>query len=81
MLSENHSLLNEFPHYKDKINTLLKHDAEFAQQVKDYDALDTEIRTLELADAPIDDITMNDLKKKRSILKDAFNKQLLSASK
>ncbi|MBE1301168.1 MAG: hypothetical protein GJ680_14830 [Alteromonadaceae bacterium] len=47
MLGENHSLLNEFPQYKDTINTLSKHDAEFAQQVKDYDALDTEIRTLE----------------------------------
>lgn len=81
MLGENHSLLNEFPHYKDTINTLSKQDAEFAQRVRDYDALDTEIRTLELVDAPIDDIAMHELKKKRTILKDTLYKQLLSASK
>ncbi|ORT48568.1 hypothetical protein ST37_17540 [Vibrio sp. qd031] len=76
MLGENHSLLHDFPEYKDQIQTLLNSDSKFAEDTKAYNALDKEIRTLELRDSPIDDIEMHRLKAQRADLKDALFHQL-----
>ena len=55
MLGEDHSLINEFPEYKDLIAQLVANDEAFAKDAKHYDGLDEEIRNLELNGAPIDD--------------------------
>lgn len=70
MLGENHSLIHEFPHHKDAIERLMQNDNEFADQVKQYNALDKEIRVLELNGAPISDHSMLQLKHDRAQLKD-----------
>ncbi|MCG9711625.1 YdcH family protein [Shewanella insulae] len=80
MLGENHSLINDFPDYQDLILKLSESDNGFAQDNKKYSALDKEIRTLELNDAPIDDSAMHQLKHDRAELKDALYQRLLDAS-
>ena len=62
MLGEDHSLVNEFPTHKDKIVGLTQSDTAFATQAKRYHLLDSEIRKLELNNAPIDDEAFHQLK-------------------
>ena len=81
MLGENHSLTNEFPDYQDIIAKLIDSDEAFAKDAKHYDALDKEIRELELNGAPIDDQAMHQLKHDRSVLKDALYQRLVNAGK
>ena len=70
MLGENHSLHHEFPEHHDKIEKLMKEDLHFKKIADEYNALDKEIRTIEQNNSPIDDISLTEMKKKRSHLKD-----------
>lgn len=79
MLGEDHSLINEFPEYRDTINHLTQNDSAFAEDAKRYHALDTEIRELELNSSPIDDQAMHQLKHDRSELKDSLYHRLANA--
>ncbi|GIU41436.1 hypothetical protein TUM4438_05720 [Shewanella sairae] len=76
MLGEDHSLIHEFPEYQDIIVKLCQSDEAFAKDTKHYNALDKEIRNLELRGAPIDDEAMHQLKHDRAVLKDALYQQL-----
>lgn len=76
MLGENHSLLNEFPEYEHTIMDLMASNNKFSKEAKTYDAIDREIRKLEMRDAPIDDIDMKKLKLQRAELKDSLHRQL-----
>tara|TARA_R110000823_G_scaffold75794_18_gene173393 strand:- start:2883 stop:3125 length:243 start_codon:yes stop_codon:yes gene_type:complete len=80
MLGEDHSLTQDFPEHLSTIKKLNSNDPEFADKAKKYNALDKEIRTLELQDAPIDDEEMLQLKHDRVVLKDWLHQQLLKAS-
>lgn len=77
MLGENHSLVNEFPDYKDIIARLSDKDEAFAKDTKRYNELDKEIRELELNRDPIDDDAMHKLKNERAELKDALYQRLV----
>ena len=81
MLGENHSLVNEFPEHKDIIVKLTKSDKSFAEDTKHYNALDKEIRMLELNGGPIDDEAMHQLKHQRAVLKDALYQRLVDEKK
>lgn len=78
MLGEDHSLVNEFPSYKDKIAELNNSNVQFSGDAARYHSLDTEIRKLELNSAPIDDETLHQMKRERAELKDALYKKLIS---
>ena len=79
MLGEDHSLVNEFPAHKDKISELNQNDSTFAMNAKRYHSLDSEIRTLELNNAPIDDEALHQLKQERAQLKDVLYLKITSA--
>ena len=79
MLGENHSLLNDFPEHKDKIDGLKNSDSDFADQAKRYHELDEQIRKLELRDSPIGDEAMHQLKQDRAELKDSLYQRVLKA--
>ena len=81
MLGENHTLVNEFPEHKDIISRLVKSDKVFAKDAQRYNALDQEIRELELDGAPIDDDAMHQLKNERAALKDALYQRLIDEKK
>ena len=79
MLGEDHSLLHEFPQYENAIAKLMAKDATFAADTKHYNALDKEIRKLELRGGPIEDTAMNRLKLERAGLKDSLYHRLTHA--
>ncbi|OIQ26407.1 YdcH family protein [uncultured Vibrio sp.] len=78
MLGESHSLLNDFPELKEVILVMTKNDESFKSDVVQYDALDKEIRKLELQDSPIADEEMHQLKHDRAELKDSLYQRLIS---
>ena len=80
MLGEDHSLVNEFPEYQEIITRLTRNDEAFAKDTNDYNALDKEIRELELNGNPIDDEAMHQLKHDRAVLKDSLYQRLLDAN-
>lgn len=77
MLGEDHSLIDEFPSFKEKIIALSSTNEVFGDDAKRYHELDKEIRALELDNAPIGDEALHKLKQERAILKDALYSQLL----
>lgn len=79
MLGEDHSLLSEFPEYKDTITALAKSDETFLDEMKQYDLLDKEIRKLELRDSPISDEEMHKMKQNRAAMKDELHVRIQSA--
>ncbi len=81
MLGEDHSLLKEFPEHQETILALTKSDESFAADTKSYNALDKEIRVLELNGSPIEDTEMHQLKHDRAALKDSLHQRIVSASK
>ena len=81
MLGEIHSLVNDFPEYRELITKLTASDGVFAKDNRQYNELDQEIRTLELNGAPIGDEEMHRLKHDRAALKDALYQRLVDAKK
>jgi len=79
MLGEDHSLINEFPSLKDKIVELNQTDSAFSVSAERYHVLDSEIRKLELNNAPIDDEALHQLKHERALLKDSLYMKIKSA--
>ncbi len=79
MLGENHSLVNEFPAYKQTIAQLIQVNKNFAANAERYHLLDTEIRQLELNNAPIDDESLHQIKHERAMLKDLLYQAILKA--
>ncbi len=76
MLGEDHSLIHEFPEYRDIVVKLSQSNQAFAKGAKHYDALDKEIRKLELQGSPINDEAMHQLKHNRVELKDSLYQRL-----
>lgn len=70
MLGENHSIHHEFPEHHDLIDKLMKEDIHFKKLADEYNQLDKEIRTIEVNGAPIEDLTFEQMKKRRIQLKD-----------
>jgi uncharacterized protein YdcH (DUF465 family) len=70
MLGESHDLLHEFPEYEEKIAELRKNNDAFHHMMDEYDWLDAHIRSLEELQNPISDFHMEEMKKRRVVLKD-----------
>jgi len=70
MLDEPHDLRREFPEYAAQIDRLKQTEVEFAKLLEEYDGLDAKIRDLEQREQPVADAYMEDLKKRRIVLKD-----------
>lgn len=81
MLGENHSLIHEFPEFKDIISSLTQSDEDFAKDAKRYDDLDKEIRELELDGVPVGDDAMHELKNERAALKDSLYQRLVATNR
>ena len=79
MLGEIHGLVNDFPELEEIVARLTKTDQAFARLNDRYNALDEEIRRLELKGAPIADDSMLALKLERAELKDTLYQSLVSA--
>ncbi|WP_391091332.1 DUF465 domain-containing protein [Vibrio sp. NH-UV-68] len=78
MLGEDHSLLKEFPEYKQTIITLAKSDDDFDSLMREYNDLDKNIRKLEMRDSPISDQEMLLMKHNRAEMKDKLHHYLVA---
>ena len=76
MLSEHHDIDHEFPEYHEKLEALVAKDQEFAAKVAEHDKIDNEIRELEELGSPVSDEHMEELKFKRTELKDVIYARL-----
>ncbi len=70
MLGEIHDVLHEFPNLEETIKELHENDAEFSQLMDDHDELDKQIRNLEEQALPTSDFHIEEMKKKRALMKD-----------
>lgn len=70
MSLEHHSLLSEFPEYKDAIHTLKTENNHFRRLFDEYHELDKEVYRIESGETPTSDDILEELKKKRLFLKD-----------
>lgn len=70
MQIEHHNLHREFPEYGDRINLLKTSDAHFSKLFNEYDALDHQVRRIEMEGSLISDAEMEAMKLKRVHLKD-----------
>ncbi len=78
MLGESHDLISEFPEFRDRIEALRSNDGNFAKLMTQYNQLDARIRRIEEFGQRIADTTMEELKKRRLILKDQLHALLSS---
>ncbi len=65
-----HELHEEFPERAEAIHALKAKNAHFARLTEEYHTLNRAIHRMETNVEPADDATIEDLKKKRLILKD-----------
>ena len=70
MQVEHHDLHHEFPELTDVIHALKTNHHHFSKLFDEYHYLTKEVERLEEEDIPVDDFTIEDLKKKRVRLKD-----------
>lgn len=80
MQVEHHDLPHEFPEFKQAIHDLKISSSHFAKLLDEYEQLTTQIEEMEDKDLPVDDFTVEEMKKKRLKLKDELY-ALLTAKK
>ena len=71
-----HSLYDEFPEYRQRINQLKHENEAFARLATTYHRIDHQVRGLEMNNIPVSDQTFEALKFKRLHLKDALYRML-----
>lgn len=72
----NHSLINEFPEYRDAIHSLKLNDNHFARIFDEYHEVDKEIHRIESGAENTSDEYLEGLKKQRLFKKDELFKIL-----
>lgn len=66
----NHDLAHEFPEHQEKMRDLKASDAHFAKLFTEYDEGNYDVKKYELGAEVISDEALEELKKKRLLLKD-----------
>ena len=80
MQVEHHELHREFPEFLEVMQTLRASDSRFSKMFDEYHSLTNEVERLEEEDVPVDDFTIEEMKKVRVKLKDKVY-QILVAHK
>ncbi len=75
-----HELHEEFPEAADTLHQLKINDAHFSRLANEYHTLNREVHRIETNVAPAADEVLEDLKKKRLLLKDQIAAMLAAAA-
>ena len=78
MQVEHHELHRDFPEFLDVMQALRASDSTFSQMFDEYHKLTSEVEQLEEEDVPVDDFTIEEMKKLRAKLKDKMYKLLVA---
>ena len=81
MQVEHHELHHEFPECIDTMQVLRKSDSYFLQLFDEYHKLTHQVEHLEEEVVPVYDFTIEEMKKKRAMLKDKMYKMLVEHKK
>ncbi|GAA4652850.1 DUF465 domain-containing protein [Kistimonas scapharcae] len=76
MLRDKHNLVDDFPEYQERIQTLKQTDESFRNLAREYHEVEHQVRGLEMQSVPTTDEHYEALKMKRVQLKDAIFNQL-----
>ena len=71
-----HTLAEEFPGQTEAIHKLKVSDERFAKLLEEYDAVNDQIHLAETNVKPVDQLTENELRKRRLEIKDAIAQAL-----
>lgn len=71
-----HSLYDDFPEYRDRINQLKLESENFFRMATEYHRIDHRVGGLEMNGIPVTDETLEELKYKRLHLKDQLFRML-----
>jgi len=74
-----HEIHEEFPEYADKMHTLKVSDEHFADLLEDYRDVNRAIHRAETEVEPVGDAHMEDMRKRRMVLKDKIYGMLTRA--
>jgi uncharacterized protein YdcH (DUF465 family) len=78
MYVEHHDLHHEFPQFGNAIHALKTSNQHFLRLFDEYHELTTKVEQLAINGIPVDDLTYEDLKKKRLKLKDELHGMLIA---
>ncbi|MDN3515416.1 MAG: YdcH family protein [Candidatus Brocadia sp.] len=76
MQHEHHDLIHEFPEYREKIHNLKMTNDHFRELFDEYHKVDKEVFRVENNIEPRSDVALEELKKRRLVLKDELFKIL-----
>ncbi|NUO10460.1 MAG: DUF465 domain-containing protein [Candidatus Brocadia sp.] len=76
MQHEHHDLIHEFPEYREKIHDLKITNDRFRELFDEYHKVDKEVFRVENNIEPRSDVALEDIKKRRLVLKDELFKML-----
>ncbi|MGH1367600.1 MAG: YdcH family protein [Maritimibacter sp.] len=74
-----HELHEEFPEFSQKMTALKTTDAHFSKLFEDYHEINRAVHRAETNVEPVDQFAEEDMRKKRSALKDELYKMLTAA--
>ena len=78
MQVEHHELQRDFPEFLDVMQALRTADGNFSRMYDEYHRLTSQVERLEEEDVPVDDFTIEEMKKSRAKLKDKMYKLLVA---
>lgn len=78
MKVDHHDLHHEFPEFADTIRELKLGNNHFARLFDEYHGLTSKVEQLEVQDVPVDDFTIEEMKKWRIKLKDELYSMLVA---
>jgi len=78
MQVEHHDLHHDFPEYLEVILALKASDEHFGSICHEYETLTREVERLEEEDLPVDDFTIENMKKHRVRLKDQMYRMIVA---
>ena len=78
MQVEHHDLAHEFPEHLEAMQSLKANNPEFAKKFDEYHGITDEVERLELADIPVNDILIEEMKMRRVVLKDELYHALVA---
>ena len=78
MQVEHHELHHDFPEFLDVMQALRTSDSHFSEMFDEYHSLTSQVERLEEQDVPVDDFTIEEMKKARAKLKDQMYKLLVT---
>jgi len=78
MQVEHHDLAHEFPEHLETMQSLKANNPEFAKKFDEYHSITDEVERLELADIPVNDILIEEMKMRRVVLKDELYRALVA---